>query len=361
MKSETSTIPEEIIERSIAGRISRDDALLLTGSIPLEVLGLADRLRSTSSGNEVSYIINRNINFTDHCSGSCRFCAFKDSTGYVMSLDQILEKVERAVQSGSSEVCIQGGLMENIDPGFYTEMLEAIRSRFPSIHIHAFSPMEVYHAASVGGMSVKQTLLALKKSGLDTMPGTAAEILSDRVRETVCPEKITTREWIDIITTAHNTGIRTTSTMMYGHVETIEERIDHIMTIRDIQDRTGGFSEFVPLPFMPYNNSLGEEMMRSGRYMVTGTEDLMIHALARIILHGHLNNIQASWVKLGKKAAQFALHCGANDLGGTLMEERISKSAGAESGEYMSAEEFEWMIRSAGRTPVRRNTLYERI
>jgi FO synthase subunit 2 len=192
------------------------------------------------------------------------------------------------------------------------------------------------------------------------MPGTAAEILSDRVREVICPEKIRTAEWVDIVSLAHRTGIPTTATMMYGHIETLEERVDHILTIRDIQKDTGGITEFVPLPFMPYNNKIGEKILASGRYAVTGIEDLYVHALARIILHLHVDNIQASWVKLGKKLAQFALNCGANDLGGILMEEKISKSAGATNGEAITVEELEWMIKGASRVPVQRNTLYKR-
>jgi len=226
------------------------------------------------------------------------------------------------------------------------------------MHIHSFSPMEVYHAALISGITVKEALFRLRKSGLDTMPGTAAEILSDRVREIICPSKLKTWEWVDVVRQAHAAGIPTTATMMYGHIETPEERIEHMLIIREIQKETGGITEFVPLPFMPYNNPVGEKLIKEGRYATPGLEDLKTYAISRILLNGHVNNIQASWVKLGKKLAQFALYCGANDLGGTLMEESISKSAGASNGERISVEELEWMIHGAGRIPKERTTLY---
>jgi FO synthase subunit 2 len=258
-------------------------------------------------------------------------------------------------------VCIQGGLLPDADLGFYISIIESVKERFPHISTHAFSPMEVYHAARQSDMEIDDALLELKKAGLDSMPGTAAEILSDRVRKIICPGKLNTAEWADVITKAHRTGIPTTATMMYGHIETMEERIEHMMLIRDIQRQTGGFTEFVPLPFMPYNNKIGEKMLRSGRYVTPGMEDLKMYALARIILNTHVRNIQSSWVKLGKKLSQVALFCGANDLGGTLMEEKISRSAGANNGEFMSAQELEWFIRTAGRQPKQRNTAYTKM
>lgn len=353
-----STIPDDIIENAYKGKTTKDDALALLKAPPFELFELADKLRQEAVGNTVTYIVNRNINFTDRCIGTCGFCAFKDSAGYLLSTEDILEKVRDADRSGATEVCIQGGLLPDVDIDFYTNILRLVKAEFPHISIHAFSPMEVYHAAMQSGISIDEALFELKNAGLDTMPGTAAEILSDRVREKICPDKINTAQWIEVISKAHLTGINTTATIMYGHVETIEERIDHIITIRDIQMKTGGITEFVPLPFMPYNNKIGQEIIKSGRYATTGIDDLKLHALARIILHTHVNNIQASWVKLGKKLAQMALHCGANDLGGTLMEEKISSSAGANNGEFMSAEELEWFIKSSGRHAVQRNTVY---
>jgi len=290
--------------------------------------------------------------------GTCGFCAFRTNNGKVLSIEEIMEKVREAEKANATEVCIQGGLLPDVGLDFYQGIVEAIKAEFPEMHIHSFSPMEVYHAAHISGIPVSEALRRLKSSGLDTMPGTAAEILSDRVREIICPLKIKTGEWIEVVRQAHAAGIPTTATMMYGHVETPEERIDHMLIIRDIQKETGGITEFVPLPFMPYNNPVGEKMIKEGRYATPGLEDLKNYAISRVLFHGHVDNIQASWVKLGKKFAQFALHCGVNDLGGTLMEESISKSAGACHGEMITAEELEWMIHGAGRIPKERNTLY---
>ncbi|WP_440956253.1 5-amino-6-(D-ribitylamino)uracil--L-tyrosine 4-hydroxyphenyl transferase CofH [Methanosarcina sp. Mfa9] len=351
-------IPDDLIERAYQGKNTKEDARLLLQTPPFELFRFADELRALAVGDEVTYVVNRNINFTSRCVGTCGFCAFRDNKGYILSLEEILARVREAASAKATEVCIQGGLLPDVGLDFYQGIVEAIKAEWPEMHVHAFSPMEVYHAAHISGITVKEALSRLKKSGLDTMPGTAAEILSDRVREIICPSKLRTGEWIEVVRQAHATGIPTTATMMYGHVETPEERIEHILTVREIQRETGGITEFVPLPFMPYNNPIGEKMIREGRYATPGTEDLKIYAISRILLHTHVENIQTSWVKLGKKLAQFALHCGANDLGGTLMEESISKSAGANNGELLSAEELEWMIHGAGRVPKERNTLY---
>ncbi|MBN2110508.1 MAG: 5-amino-6-(D-ribitylamino)uracil--L-tyrosine 4-hydroxyphenyl transferase CofH [Methanosarcinaceae archaeon] len=356
------TISDDIIENALAGKTTKEDALSLLQVPPFELYGLADRLRYESVGDIVTYVVNRNINFTNKCIGNCWFCAFRNNSGgYVLSIEQILAKVKEADRLGATEVCIQGGLLPDVDLDFYLNIIESVKEEFPHISTHAFSPMEVYHAARQSDISVDEALVELKRAGLGSMPGTAAEILSDRVRGIICPNKLKTSEWAEVITKAHRTGIPTTATMMYGHIETLEERMDHIMLIRDIQKETGGFTEFVPLPFMPHNNRLGEEMQKAGRYITPGTEDLQMYALARIILNTHVKNIQSSWVKLGKKLSQVALLCGANDLGGTLMEEKISRAAGANNGEYMSAQELEWFIRSSGREPRQRNTIYSRL
>ncbi len=330
-----------------------EDALTLYNN-PQYLFPLADMLRKKAVGDVVTYVINRNINFTNMCVGTCKFCAFRKDDGFILSIPEILDKIRDAKNINATEVCIQGGLLPDWDINNYCGILEAIKQDFPSLHIHAFSPMEVFHAAHNSNISIKETLSQLKISGLDSMPGTAAEILSDRVREEICPDKLTTHEWIDVVRTAHRTGIPTTSTMMYGHIETLEERIDHMFIIREIQKKTGGFTEFVPLPFMHLNNRLGE----NGR-VCHEHEDLKMHALARVILYPYIRNIQVSWVKLGQKIAQSALNFGANDLGGTLMEENISKSAGASNGEYMAPAEFESLIRGIGRIPRQRDTLYQ--
>ncbi|WP_440953472.1 5-amino-6-(D-ribitylamino)uracil--L-tyrosine 4-hydroxyphenyl transferase CofH [Methanococcoides sp. FTZ1] len=351
-------IPEDIVERAYNGTATKEDALALLEVKPFELYALADKLRSEAVGDNVTYVVNRNINFTDICIGTCGFCAFKDKKGYLLTQEQIKEKIDEAVAAGATELCIQGGLMKDVKLDLYLNILKAVKEDYPHIHTHCFSPMEVYHAATSSGLTIEETLDELKKNGLNTMPGTAAEILVDRVREIVCPGKITRQQWIDVVTAAHNAGIKTTATMMYGHVETWEERIEHILTIRDIQKKTGGITEFVPLPFMPYNNIIGDRMLKEGKFMTTGTEDLKVYSLARILLNKHVDNIQVSWVKLGKKLAQVALLCGGNDLGGTLMEESISRSAGASNGEVISVEELEWIIRGAGRIPVQRDTFY---
>jgi len=344
----------DVVERARTGEITKEDALHLAHDTPL-LFEIADELRSEAVGDIVTYVINRNINFTNLCVGDCAFCAFKKEHGYTLSMEQILQKVEDATAQGATEICIQGGLLEGATLDFYCEMLACIKSHF-GVHLHAFSPMEVFHAAKNSNVDVRDALKALKRSGLDSMPGTAAEILDDDIRRRICPNKVSTAQWIDVITTAHQMKIPTTATIMYGHIETLEHWIDHLLLIRDIQKRTGGFTEFIPLPFMPKNNGLGK--IARGP---TKTDSLTMHALSRVLLYPYISNIQASWVKLGRELARETLFYGVNDLGGTLMEEHITGSAGGTEGEYMSPREFEEIITSAGRIPRRRTTLYELI
>lgn len=355
------TVPDDLIERAYQGKCTKEDALTLLAGNPFELFTLADELRSLAVGDVVTYVANRNIYITNKCVGTCGFCAYRTGDGYILSVDEILEKVGEAEKAGAVEICIQGGYTPEADMEFYLEIVESIKAEFPEICVHALSPMEVNYAAGLSGMSVEEALRKLKKSGLDSLTGTSAEILSDRVRKIICPSKISTRQWIDTISTAHKIGISTNATIMYGHVETLEERLDHIFTIREIQQETGGFTEFIPMSFLPYNNRIGEQMLASGKYPTTGTEDLQLHAIARVILHTHVDNIQASWVKLGKKLTELALHCGANDLGGTLMEDQISTASGGSHGEYVSPGEFEWIIKGAGRIPMQRDTLYRQV
>ena len=362
--SQFKHIQPHLFEGAVTGTITQEDALyLFTECEPLELFALADRLRMVTRGNTVTYVLNRNINFTNSCIGSCRFCAFREDDGYLLSTDEIIEKVRKAVKVGVSEICIQGGLLEDARIEDYCTILHTIKSEFPHLHLHAYSPMEVSHAATNSRINIETALSKLKRCGLGSMPGTAAEILSNRVRKEICPEKLSSDEWIKVVETAHETGIPTTATMMYGHIETVEERIQHLITIRKLQKRTGGFTEFVPLPFLPYNNQLGERLCEENGFesSINGLDDLKVHAITRIILHTHINNIQVSWVKLGVKLAQIALHCGANDLGGTLMEERISKSAGATSGEYLTPSQLNTIIRNTRREPAIRDTLYRTI
>ena len=362
MHAEKQTaIPDDVIERAYQGKCSKEDALVLLEGSPFELFELADKLRAQTAGDFVSYVVNRNVYITNKCAGNCGFCAYRTEKGYILSVDEILGKVNEARKAGVVEICIQGGYIPQIDMEFYLEIVESIKTEFPDVCIHALSPMEVNYAAGISGMSIEEALCKLKRSGLDSLTGTSAEILSDRVRRIICPEKISTQRWIDTVTAAHKTGISTNATIMYGHVETVEERLDHIFIIREIQKETGGFTELIPMSFLPYNNPIGEKMLASGKFASVGLEDLQLIAISRIILHTYVNNIQATWVKLGKKLAQVALHCGANDLGGTLMEDQISTASGGSHGEYISPAEFEWMIKGAGRIPMQRDTLYRKV
>ncbi|MDF2954815.1 MAG: 2-iminoacetate synthase ThiH/Menaquinone biosynthesis enzymes MqnC and MqnE [Candidatus Alkanophagales archaeon MCA70_species_2] len=347
---------ETLYERVRKGDVTKNDAMFLVKN-PHLLFRIADELRRAACGDVVTYIVNRNINFTNVCIGSCKFCAFRRKTGegYLLGIEEIINKIAEAVERGAVEVCIQGGLHPDFCIEDYCEILERIKENF-DVHIHAFSPMEVKHAADNSKLGIEDVLEELKAAGLDSMPGTAAEILVDKVRHEICPKKLRTEEWVKIIKAAHRIGIPTTATMMFGHVETAAHRIEHLFLIRKIQQETKGFTEFIPLPFMPKNNELGR--MIGGR-APSFFECAVVHALARVVLHGLCDNIQASWVKLTPKGAKKMLDFGANDLGGTLMEENISKAAGATSGEYMSPEALERLIREAGRIPRKRNTLYE--
>ncbi|MCQ1537017.1 7,8-didemethyl-8-hydroxy-5-deazariboflavin synthase subunit CofH [Methanosarcina sp. KYL-1] len=361
MDMKKPTISEDVIERAHQGKCTKEDALLLLKGNPFELFALADELRALAVGDVVTYVVNRNIYITNKCVGNCGFCAYRTEKGYILNVEEILKKVGDAKKAGAVEICIQGGYTPEADMEFYLEIVESIKAEYPDMCLHALSPMEVNYAAGLSGMSVEEALRKLKKSGIDSLTGTSAEILSDRVRKIICPSKINTQQWVDTVTAAHKAGISTNATIMYGHVETLEERLDHIFTIREIQQETRGFSELIPMSFLPYNNRVGEKMLASGKFQSTGLEDLQLHAIARTILHTHVNNIQATWVKLGKKLAQVALQCGANDLGGTLMEDQISTASGGSNGEYVSPAEFEWMIKGAGRIPVQRDTLYRQV
>lgn len=321
-------------------------------SNPFETFAKANEIRIRAVGDVVTYVVNRNINFTDICIGNCKFCSFRNRKRYLLTLDDIKRKVREALDYGCTEVCIQGGLYPNADLNFYIGIIEAVREVSDDIHIHAFSPMEIYHMAKNSGLEVKDVLKELKIAGLNSIPGTSAEILDDNIRRIICPKKISTEKWIDIILTAHKLGIPSTSTMMFGHIEGWEQRIKHILILREIQKKTNGFTEFIPLPFMHKNNELGRIVIPS-----SGFEDLLVIAISRIILNPYIKNIQASWVKLGIKLAQVALNVGANDLGGTLIEENISKFAGA-SCEFLPKEEIIKIIRAMGRIPKQRDTLY---
>ncbi|HEY7546982.1 MAG TPA: 5-amino-6-(D-ribitylamino)uracil--L-tyrosine 4-hydroxyphenyl transferase CofH [Blastocatellia bacterium] len=354
----------QLLDRSLSGEeLDFEDGLRLarTSGAELEALILAaDRVRRERVGDIVTYIVNRNINFTNVCFVGCRFCAFsrapRERDAYFHSFEEIARRSREAWDQGAREVCVQGGLPRDLDPYYYRDLLRCIKQATPRMHIHAFSPMEVVYGVELTGMSLADYLAMLKDAGLGTLPGTAAEILDDEVRHQIERIKLKTHEWVEVIKTAHQLGIRTTSTMMYGHLETEEHWIRHMLLLRDIQKETGGFTEFVPLGFVHEFTQL----YRSGdaRPGPTMEEHLKVHALSRLMLQGWIDNVQVSWVKISREVAQACLRAGANDYGGTLMEENISRLAGSTSGQYMSVEEFHERIRELNRVPAERTTLY---
>ena len=357
---------EEILEKSLETRLSTEDALILmktTGREFQSLLMAADSLREDIVGENVTYIPNWNINFTNICTGTCGFCAFKrepsSSESYFLSPDEIVVRAKKAWNKGAKEVCIQGGLHPDVDAYYYQEILTKIRSELPDIYIHAFSPMEILYGAEKSEITISEELKMLKEAGLNSIPGNAAEILNDDIRKVLCPSKMNTAKWIKIVETAHRTGIPTTCTMMYGHIESLEHRVEHMDILRKIQQKTGGFTEFVPLTFMHQNTPIYSKGVSSPGS--TGMEDLKVYAVARLMFGDLIENIQVSWVKLGFKFAQICLTAGANDLGGTLGEENISKSAGAQHGVRTTPENFQRIIRNMGRVPAERDTLYKDI
>lgn len=343
--------------REVEGPLSQSDLIDLWNR-PVELFSLANGLRLKTCGDEVSYIINRNINFSNRCLGSCRFCAFRAEEAYTLSDEEVLERVYQAHNLGATEICVQGGLVPGMAVEDYCHILRLINVDYPKIHLHACSPMEVLHISRNSGVAVEDALRDLRASGLGSMPGTAAEVLVDSVRAKICPEKLNTMEWCRVVMTAHRQGIPTTSTLMYGHVESMDDRLAHLQIIRRIQERTGGITEFVLLPFMPMNNLLGPDVPCSRRLDLL--DHFKMHALARVALYPFITNIQASWTKLGRDVAGATLEWGVNDLGGTLMEENISRSAGSHESQYLSPEEFVDIIESHGRKAVQRTTLYKR-
>lgn len=328
----------------------------------LEALVLAaDRVRHQRVGDRITYVVNRNINFTNVCFVGCRFCAFsrapRERDAYFMSPDEVAHRAQQAWERGAREVCIQGGLPRDLEPTYYRDVLSAIKRTTPKMHIHAFSPMEIVYGVELTGMSLDGYLAMLKEAGLGTLPGTAAEILDDDVRHQIERIKLNVAQWIDVIKTAHKLSIPTTSTMMYGHTETEAHWLKHLILLRDTQKETGGFTEFVPLGFVHQNTQLFQS--GDARPGPTPDEHLKVHALARLMLQGWIDNIQVSWVKMSRETTQACLRAGANDYGGTLMDENISRLAGSQSGQYISAEQFQERIRELRRIPAERTTTYQ--
>jgi FO synthase len=328
------------------------------------VCAAADGLRASSVGDVATYVVNRNINYTNICSYGCGFCAFskgkRNREGaekpYLLDLDEIAGRVRDAWMRGATEVCLQGGIHPNFTGETYIEILRAVKQAVPSMHVHAFSPLEVWHGATTLGLSLPVYLSRLRDEGLGSLPGTAAEILDDGVRQVLCPDKLNTSQWFEVIETAHNVGLRTTATIMFGHVEDYRAWAQHLLSVRDLQKRTGGFTEFVPLPFVAHEAPLYK--LGRARPGPTFREAVLMHAVARLVLNPHVCNIQTSWVKMGRNGMRAALQAGANDLGGTLMNESITRAAGAIHGQEMTVEDMRSIADSLGRVLVRRTTLY---
>jgi len=363
--SDLSPEVARILSAALEGReLDRADAAVLLRAEGVDLHALmraADVARREDKGDDVSFVITRNINFTNVCYVGCSFCGFSrhkdDEDMYDHGVDEIVEKARNAVERGATEVCIQGGIHPNKDHTHYRQILVALKREFPDLHIHAYSAEEIDFGQPKSGMELHDYLRWLMGAGLGSIPGTAAEILDDEIRNIVSPRKLSTARWIEIIEAAHAVGLPSTSTLMYGHIETVEHVANHLGLIRDIQKRTGGFSEFVPLGFIHEHNILFNHMnARSGASM---PEDLRLIAVARLFLRPWITNIQMSWVKMGTKLAQMALLAGANDMGGTLMEESISRESGSRHGENLPPEEMRRLIREVGRTPVQRSTTYE--
>jgi FO synthase len=324
---------------------------------------IADELRRDAVGDDITYVVNRNINFSNVCYVGCRFCAFaqreRDADAYRLSYEQVADRAEEAWQAGASEVCMQGGIDPKLPVGAYAELVRAIKTRVPGMHVHAYSPMEVVTAASKAGVSIRDWLIQLKEAGLDTIPGTAAEILDDEVRWVLTKGKLPTSAWVEVVSTAHELGIRSSSTMMYGHVDHPGHWLGHFRVLAGIQDRTGGFTEFVALPFVHHSAPI--YLAGIARPGPTWRDNRAVHAMARVLLHGRIANIQCSWVKLGDEGTVAMLKGGANDIGGTLMEETISRMAGSEHGSARTREELEAIGKAAGRPVRQRSTVYGQV
>ncbi|WP_371504786.1 5-amino-6-(D-ribitylamino)uracil--L-tyrosine 4-hydroxyphenyl transferase CofH [Nitrosopumilus adriaticus] len=361
-------IVSEILNNALSDKeVSAQEGLELfkTTGIDFHLVGLvADEIRRRRVGDIVSYVVNRNINFTNVCIKQCGFCAFsrdfREEEGYFLPTEEIVRRAKEAHQLGATEVCIQAGLPPDMKGDLYENICREIKKEIPDIHIHGFSPEEILYGASRSETSIEEFLKRMKEAGVDTLPGTSAEILDQKLRDVISPGRITVENWEKIIKNAHKMGISTTSTMMFGHLETLEQRVNHIAKLREIQKETGGFTEFVPLNFIHteapmYKHQLHEGIRQGG----SGNDVLLTHAVARIMLNNSIDNIQMSWVKEGQKMSQLLLMWGANDFGGTLINESISTSAGSEHGQLLRPKEIRRMIKEIGRIPAERNTNYK--
>jgi 7,8-didemethyl-8-hydroxy-5-deazariboflavin synthase CofH subunit len=360
----------EILDHALSGKdITVEQATRLfdaDGSDLLAMIAAADDLRSRTVGDVVTYVINRNINFTNVCVKACGFCAFSRGhlaeEGYYLPVEEIIRRAQEARELGATEVCVQAGLAPGIDGWHYVNLCRALKQALPDLHIHGFSPEEVLYGATLAGVTVRDYLIALKEAGVGSLPGTSAEILVDSVRQQVSPGRIGVAQWIELIQSAHEVGIPTTSTLMYGFVESSRDKAVHLNLLRQIQRRTGGITELVPLSFVYEEAPMFHRKPPAGlRRGASGVEVMKMYAVSRLMLNNDIPNLQVSWVKEGPKLSQIALLAGANDFGGTLINESISTAAGASYGQLMKPSQFRGMIREMGRIPAERSTTYQKI
>ena len=368
--STVSSAVAHILDRALAGAdITVDEATSLfdaDGSDLPALTAASDYLRAKTVGDVVTYVVNRNINFTNVCVKACGFCAFSRGhlaeEGYFLPTEEIIRRANEARELGATEVCVQAGLAPGIDGWHYVNLCRTLKETLPTLHIHGFSPEEVLYGATLSGVSIRDYLSALKEAGVGSLPGTSAEVLVDEVRHQISPGRIGTAQWIDLIQTAHEIGIPTTSTIMYGHIESSRHKAVHLDILRDIQKRTGGITEFVPLSFVyeeaPMFHRKNIPGLRPG---ASGAEVMKMYAVSRLTLNKWIPNLQVSWVKEGPKLSQIALLAGANDFGGTLINESISTAAGAGHGQLMKPSQFRSLIREMGRIPAERSTTYNKI
>ncbi|MEE1129904.1 MAG: 5-amino-6-(D-ribitylamino)uracil--L-tyrosine 4-hydroxyphenyl transferase CofH [Methanobrevibacter sp.] len=362
-KLPVSSKTEKILTKSLDEQITVEEAnhlMKIQGSDLYPLLATADYLRQQIVGDNVTFINNCNINFTNICTVRCGFCAFgkdaDDPEAYILNDEQILNKAQGAVEKGAHEFCVMGGVLPDADIEYYEHLLQLLKGEYPNVMIHGFSPTMINDACLVSGLDIAEGCERLRDAGLDTLPGTAAEILTDRSRDLICPEKVSVNEWVDIVKTAHEVGIPGSATIMYGHVETLEERVEHIDIIRKLQEETHGFTEFIPMTFMhEYSPIFLEGQSNLG---ATGTEDLKLYAVSRLMLRDLIPNIQVSWVKMGFRFAQVALTAGTNDLGGTLGGDELSEASGAPDGVDASIDTLSNMVKNLGRNPIERNSKY---
>lgn len=370
MLTNVTPVVGRILDRALAGaELTIDEARQLfdaNGADLLAMVAAADQLRAQTVGDVVTYVVNRNINFTNVCVRACGFCAFSRGhlaeEGYFLPVEEVLRRAREAVELGATEVCVQAGLAPGMDGWHYIKLCRALKGALPGLHIHGFSPEEVLYGSTLTGISVRDYLSELKDAGVGSLPGTSAEILVDEIREQISPGRIPTAQWIHLIQTAHELGIPTTSTVMYGHVETAHDKAIHLSILRDIQKRTGGITEFVPLSFVYEEAPMFHRNRIPGlRCGASGVEVMKMYAVSRLVLNRWIPNLQVSWVKEGPKLSQIGLMAGANDFGGTLINESISTAAGAGHGQLMKPSDLRRLIREMGRIPAQRTTTYEKI